>query len=87
MISTPLKQAVVAGLFLLACVTEGLAQNAPAAEPIIISMGKSKLVELPVNYSDVMVGDPKIADILPLNQHSVYVVGKGMGSTSLVGSG
>jgi len=30
-----------------------------------------------------MIGDPKIADVLPLNQRSVYVVGKGMGSTSL----
>jgi pilus assembly protein CpaC len=51
--------------------------------PIVIGVGKSKLVELPAPYSDVMVGNPKIADILPLNQHSVYVVGKAMGSTSL----
>src|SRR6185295_2112436 len=54
-----------------------------AAPPIVIGIGKSKLVELPSGYSDVMIGDPKIADVLPLNQRSVYVVGKGMGSTSL----
>jgi pilus assembly protein CpaC len=62
--------------------TQCLAAGAGTAS-IVVGMGKSKLVELPAPYSDVMVGDPKIADILPLNQHSIYVVGKGMGSTSL----
>jgi len=50
---------------------------------ITIAVGKSKLVELPGAYSDLMIADPKIADILPLNAHSVYVVGKGMGTTAL----
>jgi pilus assembly protein CpaC len=59
------------------------ADAASSAEPIVIGVGKSRLVELPAPYSDVMIGDPKIADILPLNQHSVYVVGKAMGSTAL----
>lgn len=54
-----------------------------ASSAITIGVGKSRLVELPSGYSDVMIGDPKIADVLPLNQRSVYVVGKGMGSTSL----
>ena len=30
-----------------------------------------------------MIADPKIADVLPLNTHSVYVVGKAMGATAL----
>jgi len=51
--------------------------------PIVIGLGKSKLVELPSAYSDVMIADPKVADILPLNNHSVYVVGKAMGATAL----
>lgn len=50
---------------------------------ISIGVGKSRLVELPAPYSDVMIGDPKIADVVPLNPHAVYVVGKGMGSTAL----
>jgi len=54
-----------------------------ADAPIVIGMGKSKLVELPYPYSDVMIADPKIADILPLNNRSIYVVGKAMGSTAL----
>src|ERR1700749_4888812 len=72
--------ALAAGLF-------GAAGNGWAAEganePIVIGLGKSKLVELPSSYSDVMIADPKVADILPLNNHSVYVVGKAMGSTAL----
>lgn len=48
-----------------------------------LSVGKSKLIQLPSSYTDVMVGDPKIADVVPLNPHAVYIVGKGMGSTVL----
>ena len=78
------KQAVIlalaAGLF-------GAAGQAWAADgaggPIVIGLGKSRLVELPSAYSDVMIADPKVADILPLNNHSVYVVGKAMGATAL----
>ncbi len=66
-----------------------LAADAPAmvsgapTDTVTLATGKSRLVELPTTYSDVMIGDPKIADIVPLNNHSVYVVGRGMGSTAL----
>ena len=46
-------------------------------------VGKSQVVELPAPYTDLMIADPKIADVLPLSTHSIYVVGKGMGSTAL----
>jgi pilus assembly protein CpaC len=73
---------ITAGL--VAVAGEGLAADAgPSGAPIVIGMGKSKLVELPGAYSDVMIADPKIADILPLNNHSVYVVGKSRGGTAL----
>lgn len=80
-----LKQRIVTvflavGLF--AATGPGLAADT-ASPPVVIGLGKSRLVEFAAPYSDVMIGDPKIADILPLNQHSVYVVGKGLGSTSL----
>jgi pilus assembly protein CpaC len=53
-------------------------------QPVItLGVGKSRLIEIPSGYTDVMVGDPKIADIVPLNPHAVYVVGKGMGTTVL----
>ncbi len=69
---------------LFAAAGASLAQDAGStAPPIVIGVGKSKLVELPAPYSDVMIGNPKVADVVPLNPHSVYVVGKGMGSTAL----
>src|SRR3954471_13333767 len=66
-----------------------LAADAPAmvsgapADSFTLAMGKSRLLELPSPYSDVMIADPKVADIVPLNNHSVYVVGRGMGVTVL----
>lgn len=52
-------------------------------QELIISAGKSQVLQLPDTYTDVMVADPAIADVLPLNRHSVYVVGKTAGSTAL----
>jgi pilus assembly protein CpaC len=52
-------------------------------QEIVIGVGKSRLVNLPAPYADVMIADPKIADILPLNRRSIYVVGKSLGSTAL----
>jgi len=57
--------------------------GAAPTETFDLAIAKSRLIELPSTYSDVMIADPKIADIVPLNSHSVYVVGKGMGSTAL----
>ena len=83
MIISRIKQQMIA-LILGLGVLAGAGQAANAADaPIVIGLGKSKLVELPSAYSDVMIADPKTADILPLNNHSVYVVGKAMGSTAL----
>lgn len=61
---------------------------APAATPLpsrelTVAAGKSQVLELPQDFTDVMIADPKIADVLPLNKRSVYVVGKTTGSTAL----
>jgi pilus assembly protein CpaC len=78
------RQLVLLAMAAVLLVAPGKGQAADGDSPaIVIGVGKSRLVELPTGYSDVMIGDPKIADIQPLNQRSVYVVGKGMGSTSL----
>ena len=64
------------------------AQSAPGPEPassydVVVAAGKSQVVQLPEPYTDLMIADPKIADVLPLNSHSVYIVGKALGSTGL----
>jgi pilus assembly protein CpaC len=63
---------------------QGLTAGAQGLAPeVVVPVGKSQVIELPAPYSDLMIADPKIADVLPLTNHSVYVVGKGMGSTAL----
>ena len=52
-------------------------------QEVVVGAGKSQVIELPRPYVDVTVADPKIADILPLNARSVYIVGKKMGATAV----
>jgi len=62
------------------------AQDDPVGGPsyeVVVSQGKSQVLQLPEAYSDVMIADPKIADVLPLTTHSVYIVGKAPGATAL----
>jgi len=48
-----------------------------------LAAGKSRVLDIPADYTDLMIADPKIADVLPLSKHSVYLVGKTMGATTL----
>ncbi|HEY2052265.1 MAG TPA: type II and III secretion system protein family protein [Caulobacteraceae bacterium] len=50
---------------------------------LVVGAGKSQVLQLPGPYADVMVADPKIADVVPLNSQSVYVVGKALGGTAI----
>jgi pilus assembly protein CpaC len=59
------------------------ASSAVASSELVISVGKSQVLEVPTAYTDLMIADPKIADVLPLSDRSVYVVGKAPGSTVL----
>jgi pilus assembly protein CpaC len=52
-------------------------------QEVIVATGKSEVIQLPQAYSDLLIADPKIADVVPLNRNSVYVVGKAPGSTAL----
>lgn len=59
------------------------AQDAAASSELVVGVGKSQVLEIPAPYTDLMIADPKVADVLPLSNRSVYVVGKGLGSTAL----
>ena len=50
---------------------------------VTIPTGKSEVLQIPGRYTDLMIADPAIADVLPLSTTSVYVVGKKLGSTAL----
>lgn len=49
---------------------------------IHIPIGKAKLIRLPVAARDVLVGDPRTADIVIKTPRLVYLVGRGVGSTN-----
>jgi pilus assembly protein CpaC len=77
----------------LACLCgPAAAQNEPQGQAgygsmqsydLVVGAGKSQVLQLPGPYADVMVADPKIADVVPLNSQSVYVVGKALGGTAI----
>jgi len=50
---------------------------------VVVGAGKSQVLQLPEAYANVMVADPKVADVLPLTTHSVYIVGKTLGATAI----
>jgi len=60
-------------------------RSAAVTSPI----GKSENVHTEGAFSDVVVGDPETADVVPLTDHSVSILGKKVGATrvSLYGEG
>jgi len=82
---------------LLLCLAAPLSVATVPAEAQVASPQASDLhagtLEVPLNKSEVvnadrpiakaMIGNDQIADILPLTDHSIYVLGKKMGTTSL----
>lgn len=61
----------------------GRTDGVGATYQVEIGVGKSQVLEVPGPYTDLMVADPKVADVLPLSSDSIYVVGKGLGATAL----
>jgi pilus assembly protein CpaC len=56
---------------------------------ITVPIGKSENVHTDGSFSDVVVADPDTADVVPLTDHSVSILGKKIGATrvSLYGEG
>ncbi len=56
---------------------------------ITITAGKTQDVRVDAPFTDVTVGDPEIADVTPLTDHSLSVLGKKIGTTrvSIYGEG
>jgi pilus assembly protein CpaC len=52
-------------------------------QEVVVAAGKSQVIELPERFTDVMIADPAIVDVLPLTTRSVYVVGKKVGTTNI----
>jgi pilus assembly protein CpaC len=84
-ITTLLAGFCVAGALAMSAAAQGGPPPPPGmtSYELDVGAGKSQVLETPGTYTDLMVGDPKVADVVPLTTHSVYVVGKSVGATSL----
>lgn len=59
-----------------------LAEDVHGGE-LAVPVNKSQVLRVDRPYSKALIGNPEIADILPLTSQSIYVLGKKMGTTSL----
>ena len=60
-----------------------LAQTGIHAGELQVPVNKSQVVTADTVIDRAMVGNAAIADVVPISERSVYVLGKGMGTTSL----
>jgi len=83
---------VAAALMVSAAVTEpSLAQSSIVSDSsaevhageFVVPVNKSQVLRLDQPFSDLLVGQAEIADVLALTDRSIYVLGKQTGSTSL----
>ncbi len=81
-------------LYLIVCLWLFAASDrAVSAEPLVtsegrlgrvnVALGKSQILKLPSAFGDVVVGSSEIADVLPVSDRSIYVLGKQIGTTSV----
>jgi pilus assembly protein CpaC len=48
-----------------------------------VPVNKSQVLKLDRAFSRAMIGNPEVADVMPISSNSVYVLGKAVGSTNL----
>ena len=87
-----MKKSVLAGLAVVTLSTAyapaALAQSYSSdagllAGQLDVPLNKSQVVTVDRPFTKAMVGNPEIADIVPITNRSLYVLGKKMGTTSL----
>jgi pilus assembly protein CpaC len=59
-----------------------LRDQARAGE-LLVPLNKSQVIEVDRSFDEVSVGNPDVADVVPLTRQSLYVFGKQLGTTSL----
>jgi pilus assembly protein CpaC len=59
-------------------------ESAKHGGELVVAKNKSEVIRIDVPYTDLLVGNSKIADVIALTDRSVYVLGKALGATSLM---
>lgn len=57
--------------------------NGPFTGEVAVPAGKSVVLRFDQRVTDVMIGNPEVADVIALTDRSIYVLGKEFGPTSL----
>ena len=57
--------------------------RSPHAGEFVVAVNKSQILEVDQDFDEISIGNPEIADVVPLTKRKVYVLGKKLGSTSL----
>jgi pilus assembly protein CpaC len=52
-------------------------------DAISVARGKSETLRVDVPFADLVVGDPEIADVVPLTDRSFYILGRAVGGTNV----
>src|SRR5262245_9548305 len=50
---------------------------------VFIPLSQSLTIELSSNLGDMVIADNKIADAQPMTDRTIYIIGKGVGTTSI----
>lgn len=58
-------------------------QSSPS-DVLKLTIGKAEIVTLPSSAADIMVADPKIADVSALKSNKLYIVGANLGDTNII---
>ena len=82
------RAGVISALLAAACVAQPALAQVSVAEGIHageldVPINKSQVLKADRPYAKALIGNPDIADVLPLSDTSVYVLGKKSGTTSL----
>ena len=81
-------------LVVLACLLTAPAAKAQSKDQVVeigqdkigaakVAVGKSRTLRTSVGFVDLVVGDVEVADVMPLTDHSLYVMGKKIGTTNV----
>ena len=54
-----------------------------AAQSLTIAIGATETFRTALSYGDLVVGDPEIADVMPLTDQSFYIHGRKLGTTTI----
>jgi pilus assembly protein CpaC len=81
-----IRLSIVMALVLLLGVTQGATSSWANAVPemLKLTLGKAEVYKLPRQVADVMVADPKIADVSALQINQLYIVGSTLGNTNII---